>query len=55
MKFSKWLFPRLPEDQRRHQLHIWLASLAVGLIISLIIVFVMLLTDQMTKYWLAKL
>jgi hypothetical protein len=55
MKFSKWLFPRLPEDQRRHQLHLLLASLAVGLIISGIIVCIMLLTDQMTKYWLARL
>lgn len=55
MKLSKLLFPGMPEDQRRQQWHILLASLVVGLIISVMIVFIMLMTDQMTKYWLAKL
>ena len=45
----------MPEDRRRHQLRILLASLAVGLIISGIMVVIMLMTDQMTKYWLTKL
>jgi hypothetical protein len=54
-RLSKWLFPHMPADQRRHQLRLLLASLVVGLIISGIIVFIMLMTDQMTKYWLTKL
>jgi hypothetical protein len=45
----------MPEDQRRHQLQIILMSLVVGLIISGVIVIVMLLSDQMTEYWLAQL
>ena len=45
----------MPEDQRCHQLRLLLASLVVGLIISGIIVFIMLMSDQMTKYWLTKL
>ena len=49
------LFPRVPEDQRRHQLRILVATSVVALAISGIIVVIMLLTDQMTKYWLAKL
>ena len=53
--FGKWLFPRMPEDQRRHQLRLILASLMVALAVSGIIVLIMLLTDQMTKYWLARL
>ncbi|HUA38043.1 MAG TPA: hypothetical protein VMA35_06535 [Candidatus Sulfopaludibacter sp.] len=55
MKLSKLFFPRLPEDQRRHQWRLLLASLVVGLIISGIIVFIMLMSDQMTKYWLTRL
>ncbi|HEV2438091.1 MAG TPA: hypothetical protein VG077_19015 [Verrucomicrobiae bacterium] len=55
LSLGKLLFPHMPEDQRRHQLRLLLASLVVGLIISGIIVFIMLMSDQMTKYWLTKL
>ena len=55
LSLGKLLFPHMPEDQRRHQLRLLLASLVVGLIISGIIVFVMVMSDQMTKYWLTKL
>lgn len=52
---SKLLFPRLPQDQRRHQMRILWVCLAVGLIISGIIVFIMLMNDQVTKYWITRL
>ncbi|HUA69097.1 MAG TPA: hypothetical protein VMA13_11175 [Candidatus Saccharimonadales bacterium] len=55
LSFGKLLFPQMPEEQRRHQLRILLASLMVGLVISGIVVFIMLMSDQMTKYWIAKL
>jgi hypothetical protein len=55
LSLGKLLFPRMPPDQRRHQLHILLVSLTVGLVISGIIVVVMLMSDQMTKRWLARL
>jgi len=55
LSLGKLLFPRMPADQRRHQVHILLLSLMVGLIISSIIVIVMLMSDQMTEHWLAKL
>jgi hypothetical protein len=55
LSFGKLLFPRVPEDQRRHQLRLLMASLIVALAISGIIVFIMLMTDQMTKYWVAQL
>jgi hypothetical protein len=55
LRLGKLLFPRMQEDQRRHQLYILLASLLVGLVISGVIVIIMLLSDQMTKYWLARL
>jgi len=55
LSLGKLLFPRIPEDQRRHQLHVLLASLTVGLVISSIIVIVMLMSDQMTEHWLARL
>jgi len=55
MKLSKLLFRRMPEDQRRHQLQILLLSLMVALVISGVIVMIMLLSDQVTKYWLTKL
>jgi hypothetical protein len=55
LSIGKLLFPRVPEDQRRHQLRILLFSLMVGLVISGIIVFIMLMSDQMTKYWVAEL
>lgn len=54
-RLSKLLFPRLPQDQRRHQMHILWICLAVGLIISGIIVFIMLMNDQVTKYWITRL
>jgi hypothetical protein len=55
LSLSKLLFPHVPKDQRRHQLRILLVSLAVGLIISGIMILVMVLNDQVTKYWLTKL
>lgn len=55
LNLAKLLFPRMPKDQRQQQLRLWLASLVVALIISGIIVCIMLLSDQMTKYWLTKL
>ncbi len=55
LSLAKMLFPRVPPDQRRHQLRLLLASVTVAVIVSGIIVFVMLLTDQVTKYWIASL
>ncbi len=55
LSLGKLLFPHKPEDQRRHQLRILLISLMVGFVISGIIVVIMLMSDQMTKYWLAGL
>ncbi len=57
MKLSvgKLLFPRVPDDQRRHQLRILVLTSVVALVISGIIVVIMLFSDQMTKYWLARL
>jgi hypothetical protein len=55
LSLGKLFFPHMPEDRRRHQLYILLASLLVGLVVSGVIIIVMLLTDQMTKYWLARL
>ncbi len=55
LSLGKLLFPRLPEDWRRYQLRILLTTLVVGLIISGIIVFIMLMSDQVTKYWLTRL
>ena len=55
LSLGKLLFPRLPEDRRRYQLRILLTSLVVGLIISEIIIFIMLMSDQVTKYWLTRL
>ncbi|MGB7769608.1 MAG: hypothetical protein WBN22_12235 [Verrucomicrobiia bacterium] len=55
LSLGQLLFPRIPEYQRRHQLRLLLASLMAGLIISGIIVVVMLMSDQMTKHWLARL
>jgi hypothetical protein len=52
---SKLLFPRLPHDQRRHQMLILLVCLMVGVVISGIIVLVMLMNDQVTKYWITRL
>jgi len=45
----------MAEDQRRHQLHILLLSFMVSLVISGIIIIVMLMNDQMTEHWLARL
>lgn len=55
LRLGKMLYPRVPPDQRRHQLRLLWASLAVAVAVSGIIVFVMLLTDQVTKYWIAGL
>ena len=55
LTLGKILFPRVPPDQRRHQLRLLLASLLVALVVSGIVVFVMILTDQVTKYWIAGL
>jgi hypothetical protein len=55
LSLGKLLFPRLPQDQRRHQMHLLMVCLMVGVIISGIIVFVMLMNDQVTKYWLTRL
>ena len=55
LSFGKLLFPHMAEDQRRHQLHILLLSFMVSLVISGIIIIVMLMNDQMTEHWLARL
>jgi hypothetical protein len=55
LRLGKLLFPRMPEDQRCYQLRILLVCLVVGLIVSGMIVFIMLMSDQMTKYWLTRL
>lgn len=55
LSLGKMLFPRVPQDQRRHQFHLLLVSLMVALVVSGIIAFVMVLTDQVTKYWIAGL
>jgi hypothetical protein len=55
LSLGRLLFPRVPKDQRRHQVRILVLTSVVALVISGIIVVIMLLTDQMTKYWLARL
>jgi hypothetical protein len=55
LSLGKLLFPRIPEDQRRHQLRILVVTSVVALAISGIIVVIMLLSDQMTEHWLARL
>lgn len=55
LSLKKLLFPRTPTDQRRHQLNLLILSSVVALVLSGIIVIVMLLTDQMTEHWLARL
>jgi hypothetical protein len=55
LSLGKLLFPRIPEDQRRHQMHILWLSFVVALIISGVIIIVMLMSDQMTEHWLARL
>jgi hypothetical protein len=55
LNLAKLLFPRMPEDQRHHQLRLILASFTVALVVSGIVVLIMLLTDQMTESWIAQL
>lgn len=55
LSLGKLLFPRIPEDQRRHQVRILVLTSVVALTVSGIIVVIMLLSDQMTEHWLARL
>jgi hypothetical protein len=55
LSLGKLLFPRLPRDQRRHRMRILWMCLVIGLIVSGGIVLVMLINDQVTKYWIIRL
>ena len=55
LSLARLLFPRLPRDQRRHQMRILWMCLVIGLIVSGGIVLILLMNDQITKYWITRL